>query len=84
MGGEFKQPRAATLRLFFERRHNAGTLFSVAQIPCDNQMQNLLEPIPPGALDGVFLVVFEHEAFGVSSSNVVHWRVSLYIGIHSI
>ena len=38
---------------------NARTLFGVAQIPCDNQVRNLLAPITPRQLDGVFLEVFE-------------------------
>jgi len=34
-------------------------LFGVAQIPCDNQVRNLLDPLAPSALDGVFVAVFE-------------------------
>jgi hypothetical protein len=40
-------------------QNNACTLFGVAQIPCDNQVRNLLDPLLPSALDGVFLQVFE-------------------------
>jgi hypothetical protein len=39
--------------------HNACTLFGVAQIPCDNQVRNLLDPIMPRVLNGVFLEVLE-------------------------
>jgi len=39
--------------------NNACTLFGVAQIPCNNQIRNLLDPLMPGTLDGVYLEVFE-------------------------
>jgi hypothetical protein len=38
--------------------HNAHTLLGVAQIPCDNQVRTLLDPIAPSHLDAVFLEVF--------------------------
>ncbi len=31
-------------------RNNAQTLFGVHQIPCDNQIRNLLDPVPPQTL----------------------------------
>ena len=40
-------------------QNNAHTLFDVAQLPCDNQVRTLLDPIPPSYLDAVFLEVFE-------------------------
>ena len=40
-------------------RNNAMTLLNVAEIPCNNQIRNLLDPITPNYLDGVFLDVFE-------------------------
>jgi hypothetical protein len=40
-------------------QNNAHTLFDVAQLPCDNQVRTLLDPIPPSDLDAVFLEVFE-------------------------
>jgi hypothetical protein len=40
-------------------QNNAHTLFDVAQIPCDNQVRTLLDPLPPSYLDAVFLEVFE-------------------------
>lgn len=40
-------------------RNNASTLFKVAQIPCNNQIRNLLDPLPPSQLDGVYLEVFD-------------------------
>jgi hypothetical protein len=40
-------------------QNNARTLFGVAQIPCDNQVRNLLDPLAPSALDRVFVDVFE-------------------------
>src|SRR5262245_37572084 len=39
--------------------NNAHTLFDLAQIPCDNQIRTLLEPIPPSYLDAVFVEIFE-------------------------
>ena len=40
-------------------QNNAHTLFDVKQIPCDNQVRKLLDPIAPSALDPVFVEVFE-------------------------
>src|SRR5688572_30631663 len=39
--------------------NNACTLFGVETIPCNNQIRNLLDPMLPSALDGVYLEVFE-------------------------
>src|SRR6266705_5106952 len=39
--------------------NNAHTLLDVEQIPCDNQVRTLLDPIAPSHLDAVFLEVFE-------------------------
>ncbi|HEY5871158.1 MAG TPA: ISNCY family transposase [Candidatus Tectomicrobia bacterium] len=38
--------------------HNAQTLLGVEQIPCDNQVRILLDPIAPSHLDAVFVEVF--------------------------
>jgi hypothetical protein len=35
-------------------RNNAQTLFGVAQIPSDNQIRNLLDPLPPERLFPLF------------------------------
>jgi len=40
-------------------QNNAHTLLSVEQIPCDNQIRKLLDPIAPTARDPVFVEVFE-------------------------
>jgi len=40
-------------------QNNAHTLFDVEQIPCDNQVRKLLDPMAPSHLDAVFLEVFE-------------------------
>lgn len=40
-------------------QNNAHTLFDVEQIPCDNQIRKLLDPIAPSYLDPVFVEVFE-------------------------
>lgn len=39
-------------------RNNAQTLFGVQQMPCDNQIRTLLDPIAPSHFDPVFLEVF--------------------------
>src|SRR5215831_18473558 len=39
--------------------NNAQTLLGVEQIPCDNQVRTLLDPIAPRHLDAVFVEVFE-------------------------
>ena len=40
-------------------QNNACTLLGVEQIPCNNQVRNLLDPLLPRHLDGVYLEVFE-------------------------
>ena len=40
-------------------QNNAHTLLGVEQIPCDNQVRTLLDPIAPSHLDPVFVEVFE-------------------------
>jgi hypothetical protein len=40
-------------------QNNAHTLLGVEQIPCDNQIRKLLDPIAPSHLDTVFVAVFE-------------------------
>src|SRR5713101_859751 len=40
-------------------QNNACTLFGVETIPCNNQIRNLLDPMMPRHLDGVYLAVFE-------------------------
>lgn len=40
-------------------QNNVHTLLGVEQIPCDNQIRTLLDPIAPSGLDPVFLDVFE-------------------------
>src|SRR3954447_5467480 len=39
--------------------NNTHTLLDVEQIPCDNQVRTLLDPIAPSHLDAVFVEVFE-------------------------
>jgi hypothetical protein len=40
--------------------NNAQTLFGVQELPCDNQVRNLLDPIAPSHFNPVFIEVFEH------------------------
>ena len=39
--------------------NNALTLFGMQQIPSDNQIRNLLDPVPPAELMPVFAAVTE-------------------------
>jgi len=39
--------------------NNAQTLFGVEQIPCDNQVRTLLDPLAPSHLDPVFVEIFK-------------------------
>ena len=38
--------------------NNAQTLFGVEQMPCDNQIRTLLDPLAPSHLDPVFVEIF--------------------------
>jgi hypothetical protein len=40
-------------------QNNARTLFGVENIPCDNQIRNLLDPFRASYLDGAYLEVFK-------------------------
>jgi hypothetical protein len=42
--------------------NNAHTLFGVTQIPCDNHIRTLLDPIAPSHFDPVFIAIFERLA----------------------
>jgi len=52
--------------------NNAPTLLGVEQIPCDNQVRTLLDPIAPRHLDAVFVEVFERLA---QHRMLAHFRV---------
>jgi hypothetical protein len=43
-------------------RHNAQTLFGVQQIPCDNQIRTLLDPMTPSHVAPIVLEVFQRLA----------------------
>ena len=38
-------------------RNNAKSLFGVEQIPCDQQIRNLLDPVAPGHLGAPFWTI---------------------------
>jgi hypothetical protein len=40
-------------------QNNAHTLLGVEQIPCDNQVRNLLDPLAPSVLEPVFVAIFQ-------------------------
>src|SRR5262245_446194 len=40
-------------------RNNAQTLFGVEQIPCDNQVRTLLDPLAPSYLAPLFVEIFK-------------------------
>jgi hypothetical protein len=53
-------------------QNNAHTLLDMEQIPCDNQVRTLLDPLAPSGLDSVFLEVFE----GLEQHHMLaHFRV---------
>jgi hypothetical protein len=53
-------------------RHNAQTLFGVEQIPCDNQVRTLLDPLAPSHLDPVFVEIVK----GLEQHHMLdHFRV---------
>ena len=39
--------------------NNAQALFGVEQMPCDNQIRTLLDPLAPSHLDSVFVAIFK-------------------------
>src|SRR2546430_4129442 len=43
-----------------QRRNNAQSLFGIEQIPSDNQIRNLLDPLEPRLFYPVFSSTFEH------------------------
>lgn len=40
-------------------RNNAGSLFGIERIPCDNQIRALLDPLAPSHLFPTFAIIFE-------------------------
>jgi len=51
---------------------NAATLFGMRGIPCDNQIRNLLDGVPPNALFELFVgVLGELNRYGLQRQNVV-------------
>lgn len=40
-------------------KDNASSLFNIKEIPCDNQIRNLLDPVPASTVFGVFTEVYE-------------------------
>ena len=62
--GIFFTPSASFLEYQRRLQHTQGhnnvhTLLGVEQIPCDNQVRTLLDPLAPSHLDAVFVEVFE-------------------------
>jgi hypothetical protein len=53
-----------------QRRNNAQSLFGIEQIPSDNQIRNLLDPLEPGLFYPVFSSTFEHLEKGGTSEGV--------------
>jgi hypothetical protein len=43
-----------------QRRNNGESLFGIEQIPSDNQIRNLLDPLAPSLFYPVFAGAFEH------------------------
>ena len=40
-------------------KDNASSLFSLNEIPCDNQIRNLLDPVPASKISGAFQRVYQ-------------------------
>lgn len=40
-------------------KDNASSLFGIKKIPCDNQIRNLLDPIPAATIFGSFQQVYQ-------------------------
>ncbi len=40
-------------------KDNAQSLFGLSEIPCDNQIRNLLDPIPANTVFGTFKTVYK-------------------------
>ena len=55
-----------------QARNNAHTLFGVTQIPCDNHIRTLLDPIAPGHFDPVFIEVFERLEHHHLLARIIH------------
>ena len=52
-------------------RNNAQSLFQVEQIPSDNQIRNILDPVPASALSGLFWQIFSQvQAHGLLATHV--------------
>ena len=41
-------------------RDNANSLFGIEKIPCDNQIRNLLDPVPASQVRGVFNSIYQY------------------------
>lgn len=41
-------------------RDNASSLFGISEIPCDNQIRNLLDPVPASKIKGVFDSIYQY------------------------
>ena len=62
-------------------QNNAHTLLGVEQIPCDNQVRNLLDPLASSLLDPVFVTIFkglaQHRTFASFRGLGDQWLVAL-------
>jgi len=41
-------------------RDNASSLFGIEEIPCDNQIRNLLDPVPASKITGAFDSLYQY------------------------
>ncbi|MCP4378939.1 MAG: hypothetical protein GY794_22525, partial [bacterium] len=56
--------------------NNALTLFGIEQIPTDNQIRNLLDPVPPSAVFSVFSYAVDamHELGHLEAYRSINWE----------
>ena len=58
--------------------NNAQTLLGVEQIPCDNQVRTLLDPIAPSYLEPVFEEIFKGLSSTACSTTFVCWVITCW------
>ena len=51
--------RVPSIKIISFRKDNAQSLFDLKEIPCDNQIRNLLDPIPAKTIFPTFKTVYK-------------------------
>ena len=57
-------------------RDNASSLFGIEAIPCDNQIRNLLDPVPASKMKGVLDSVYQYleQTGSLQDLQLLGWR----------